>query len=290
MKKLFLISILLPLLFTSCENKEQIAKISQLEQEQLQLHNDASAKDSLLNDFMETLNQVEVNLAEIKTREKLISKQTADGTELNKSTRERINEDIRLINDLMQENKTKIASLNRKLKSSNLKISEFQKMVELANLQLTERDQEITILKNDLANLNFSVAMLNDTISNIRSQNLALQGVVTDKTNEMNIAYFVVGPRKQLIEKKILNKEGGFLGIGTSQKLSPNVSLADFNKIDIRQLKTIPLGVKKATLMSVHPAGSYEMVGSEKKVQELIIKDPTLFWQKSRMLVISTEI
>lgn len=290
MKKLILISVLLPLLFTSCENKEQIAKISQLEQEQMKLMSDASAKDSLINDFLETLNQIETNLAEIKTREKLISQQTADGAELNKPARARINEDIKLINELMQDNKNKIAVLNRKLKESNLKISEFEKMVELANVQLAERDQEIITLKGELANLNFSVAMLNDTISNIKDQNKALQGVVVDKTNEMNVAYFVVGPRKQLIEKKILNKEGGFLGIGKTQKLSGDVNLADFNKIDIRSLKSIPLGVKKATLMSVHPAGSYEIVGTDKKAEEIVIKDAAKFWQKSRMLVISTEI
>lgn len=290
MKKLLLISVLLPLLFTSCENKEQTAKISQLEQEQMQLMNDASSKDSLINDFLETLNQIETNLAEIKIKEKLISQQTSDGKELSKPARERINEDVRLINELMLDNKNKISSLNRKLKASNLKIAEFEKMVENTNLQLAERDQEIIVLKDELANLNFSVAMLNDTISTIKNQNLALKGVVTDKTNELNVAYFVVGERKSLIEKKILNKEGGFLGIGKTSKLSANVDLSEYNKVDIRLLKSIPLGVKKATLMSVHPAGSYEMVGTDKKVEELVITDAAKFWQKSRMLVISTEI
>ena len=163
-------------------------------------------------------------------------------------------------------------------------------MIELTNQQLAERDQQIAGLKEELANLNFSVAMLNDTISNIRNQNKTLQGVVLDKTNEINTAYFVVGPRKELIEKKILNKQGGFLGLGKTQKLSGDVNLSDFTQVDIRQLKNIPLGVKKANLISVHPAGSYELVMNNKKVEELIIKDPALFWQKSRMLVISTEI
>lgn len=289
MKKLLLASILLPILFTSCENKEQTAKIAQLEQEQMQLMSDATSKDSVMNDFLLTLNQIEANLAEIKTKEKLISSETASGKELNKPTRDRINEDIRLINELMLDNKNKISSLNRKLKASNLKITEFEKMIEATNLQLAERDQEIIVLKGELTNLNFSVAMLNDTISTIKNQKKALEGVVTEKTNEMNVAYYVVGPRKQLIEKKILNKEGGFLGLGKTQKVSGDVNLADFNKVDIRSLKSIPLGVKKATLMSVHPAGSYEIVGTDKKVEEIVILDAAKFWQKSRMLVISTE-
>ncbi|MCB9014679.1 MAG: hypothetical protein H6541_02710 [Lentimicrobiaceae bacterium] len=294
MKKLILILIALPLLFTSCENKKQTAKIAELEQDLMKQMSQTSAKDSLINDFLETLNQIESNLAEIKTKEKLISQETASGTELNKPARERINENIKLINELMQENKQKIASLNSKLKSSKAKITELEtelkNMIELTNQQLAERDQQIAGLKEELANLNFSVAMLNDTISNIRNQNKTLQGVVLDKTNEINTAYFVVGPRKELIEKKILNKQGGFLGLGKTQKLSGDVNLSDFTQVDIRQLKNIPLGVKKANLISVHPAGSYELVMNNKKVEELIIKDPALFWQKSRMLVISTEI
>jgi len=163
-------------------------------------------------------------------------------------------------------------------------------MIALANQQLAERDTEILALKEELAGLNFSIAVLNDTISVIKDKNKALAGVINDKTNELNTAYFIVGERKELIEKKILNKEGGFLGLGKSQKIAGDVDLNEFTRIDIRNLKSIPLGVKKATLMSVHPAGSYELIMTEKKVEEIVIKDPAIFWEKSRMLVISTEV
>jgi len=285
-----LILLVLPVLFSSCENKKQTEQINQLIQEKNKMLSDAAVKDSLVNDFLMTINEIESNLAEIKSREKLISSQTAQGQELSKPIRERINEDIRMINELMQSNKNKIAALNRKIKDSDLKIKEFDNMIALANQQLAERDSEILTLKEELAGLNFSIAVLNDTISIIKDQNRALAGVINDKTNELNTAYFIVGERKELIEKKILNKQGGFLGLGKSQKIAGDVDLNEFTEIDIRNLKSIPLGVKKATLMSVHPAGSYELITTEKKVEEIVIKDPALFWQKSRMLVISTEV
>lgn len=286
-----LILALLPVLFlvASCENKDQTARISQLENEQAQLMQDATSKDSMINSFLETLNLIETNLAEIKTKEKIISQETGSGNELNKPARERINEDIRSINELMADNKKMISSLNDKLRNSKLKVSELDKMIESTNLLLAERDTEIETLKGELTNLNFSIASLNDTISRIQNRNQELATTVVTKNNELNVAYFVVGGRKELIEKKILNKEGGFLGLGRSQKIAGDVDLADFTKIDMRSLKSIPLGVKKATLMSVHPAGSYEIVGNDKKVEEIIIKDPVAFWQKSKMLVISTE-
>jgi hypothetical protein len=290
MKNLILSLLPVLLLLGSCENKEQTERISKLEQEQSQLLQDASSKDSLINDFLETLNLIEANLVEIKTKEKIISQETASGNELNKPARERINNDIRLINDLMADNKKMVSSLSSKLRNSNLKVTELEKMIDMTNQQLAERDTIIFGLKNELANLNFSIASMNDTITKIHNQNQELATTVVNKNNELNTAYFVVGPRKELIEKKILNKEGGFLGLGRTQKLAGDVNLANFTKIDMRSLKSIPLGVKKATLMSVHPVGSYEIVGTDKKVQELVIKDPVAFWQKSKMLVISTEV
>lgn len=289
MKKLIVVA-LIPFVFAACENKEQTARIDQLQKEQAMMANQTKTKDSLINDFMQTLNEIESNLSEIKSREKLISKETASGTELNRSSRQRVNEDIKLINDLMAENKDKIASLNRKLKQSNIKLAEFEKMVEATNMQLAVRDHEIDSLKTELSTLNFTIASLNDTISNISTRNTSLSSQVTDRTNELNTAYYVVGEKKTLIEQNILTKQGGVLGIGSTQKVAGDVNLDEFTKVDIRNLKSIPLDAKKVKVMSVHPAGSYEIVGNDKHVDQLIIKDPALFWQKSRMLVISTDV
>lgn len=289
MKRLIVIA-LVPVLFAACENKEQTARINQLQQEQAMIVNESKTKDSLINDFMQTMNEIEANLSEIKSREKLISKETASGTELSRSARQRVNEDIKLINELMNENKEKIASLNSKLKRSNLRISEFEKMVEGMNQQLAVRDREIDSLKTELSTLNFTIAVLNDTITHISDRNLALSGQVTERTNELNTAYYVVGEKKELIEQNILSKQGGVLGIGRTQKVASDVNLEEFTKVDIRNLKSIPIDAKKVTIMSVHPAGSYELVGNDKRVNELVIKDPALFWQKSRMLVISTDV
>ena len=50
---------------------------------------------------------------------------------------DRINENIRSINDLMKENKEKMASLQKKLKSSNTKVAGLEKM--LAKLSKADR-------------------------------------------------------------------------------------------------------------------------------------------------------
>ncbi len=287
MKKLIL-GIAIVAAFTSCNQKEK-AQIAQLQAEKAQMAKEASSKDSVINQFFESLNEIETSLGEIKSKEATISKETAKGGELSKDSRARINDDIKVINDLMNKNKRSISWLRKQLKASNIRIEELQKMIEKTNLLLVEKDSTITQLKDNLAKLNFSIQSLNDTLTTVKQENTKLASVVATKTNEMNQAYFIMGTEKQLVAKGIVVKEGGFLGLGKSIKLSSAPSDNNFTPVDIRTLNSIPLTAKKITLVTPHPADSYEIVSSNNKVTELVIKDAKAFWQKSKYLVISIE-
>ena len=64
------------------------------------------------------------------------------------------------------------------------------------------------------------------------------------------------------------------------------VNDADFTKADLRNVSSIPLNVKKATLMTSHPEGSYTFVKEGKVITELSITNPEEFWSVSKYLVI----
>jgi predicted nucleic acid-binding Zn-ribbon protein len=273
---------------SACNQKEK-EQIAQLEAEKVALLNQSNTKDSTINTYFESLNQIEANLAEIKAKEAVISKETSKGGELSPDVREKINEDIKLINDLMNKNKRTIARLKNEIKESNLKIVELQKMLEKMNIQLVEKDSTITALKDNLTKLNFSIQALNDTLSNVRGENQKMATEIGEKTVEINTAYFIIGKEKDLIAKKIIAKEGGFLGLGKSLKVQGNVQPDLFKKVDIRTLNSIPVNSKAITIISTHPSDSYEIVGNEKKVDELVITNSTKFWEKSKYLVIVTE-
>lgn len=76
-------------------------------------------------------------------------------------------------------------------------------------------------------------------------------------------------PKKELKAKGIL--EGGILKVRTLQGV---VNDADFTKADLRNVSSIPLNVKKATLMTSHPEGSYTFVKEGKVITELSITNP----------------
>ncbi|SDC43044.1 Cbp1 family collagen-binding glycoprotein adhesin [Williamwhitmania taraxaci] len=284
MKHLFLGLALIAAL-ASCNQKEK-EQIAQLEAEKTALLNETTTKDSTINTYFESLNQIEANLAEIKGREAVISKETAKGGELSKDARARVNEDIKVINDLMNQNKRTIARLKKAVKTSNIQIVELQKMLEKMNLQMSQKDSTISVMKEDLAKLNFSVQALNDTLSTIKMDNERMATDISSKTVQLNTAYFIIGTEKDLIAKKVIEKEGGFLGLGKSLKVVGNVQPDNFKQVDIRTLNSIPLKAKEISLISTHPSDSYEIVGSEKKVEEFIITNSTKFWEKSKYLVI----
>ena len=98
-----------------------------------------------------------------------------------------------------------------------------------------------------------------------------------------------MGTSKKLKEQKVIDAKGGFIGLGRQKSISKNVDLGLFTKIDINVTKSIPIYAKKATVITAHPTTSYQLTGSKKKVDELVILDPKAFWGGSKYLVIVIE-
>ena len=110
---------------------------------------------------------------------------------------------------------------------------------------------------------------------------------ITNQTYEMNKAYYVNGTFKELKDKGLLTKEGGFIGLGRTESLTGNLPENTFIQIDIASIKSIPVNAKTAKLISEHPAGSYELIlDADKKVESIFITDPALFWKISKYAVV----
>jgi hypothetical protein len=106
----------------------------------------------------------------------------------------------------------------------------------------------------------------------------------------MNTAYYCVGTYKELRDNKVLNKEGGFLGLGKKKTLNADFNKDYFTQIDITKVKTIPVNGKNAKLVTNHPSASYKLeVDSKKRAKSLTITDEEEFWKSSKYLVISID-
>lgn len=285
MKKILLIAILIPLLF-SCKDREKAELKAKNDSLQMQV----TKRDSTVNSFFESFNDIQTNLDSIKQKEKIITvSATGNANEMATTQKDKINNDIQLIDELMLKNKEKIAHLNRLMKSSHMRISHFQKMIANLTKQIEEKDKEINELKEQLAKLNFQVGTLTSNVDSLQAANKNKEEVIGQKTTALNTAYYAYGTKKELIANRIIAKEGGFLGMGKSERLLDNFNKSYFTKIDITKTSSIALYGKKARLLTSHPSSSYRFESSNGKVDKLIILDANEFWSTSKYLVIVIE-
>ncbi|MDN5204047.1 hypothetical protein QQ008_21830 [Fulvivirgaceae bacterium BMA10] len=296
MMKKFLVILTISAMAFACTNKEMEEKVAQLEQENKELVAINDEKDAELVSFMESFTDIERNLAEIREREMNIAITNSDKKTLKEDVKLRITEDIKVINDLMAQNKEKIASLTSQIKRSNRRSAALNKKLEELQQELTaqieERDLRITALKGELEEMNFTVAELNATIDTLNIENANQAKIIGDQIKQKNTAYYALGTSKELLDEEVIAKEGGFLGIGKTRSLKKDFNKSVFSEIDITQVTSFPVSGKKVSLVTNHPVDSYKFEkaeNDEKQVESLIILDPEKFWTTSKYLVVMVD-
>jgi DNA repair exonuclease SbcCD ATPase subunit len=276
----------------SCSQLNLEDKVVALQEENTALQEQSLAKDQSIAEFLESFTEIEQNLAEIRERELNIDLNNGDAA-ASDDVRKRVTEDIKVINQLMVENKKTIEELNHKINQSSGKNSQLRKALESAKngltAQIEERDTQIAELKEELETMDFSVQELNSQVDTLKLANSNKEEIILDQTGQLNTAYYATGSSKELVAENVLTKEGGFLGLGKSELLKDDFSSDKFNRIDITATTTIPISGSKAELVTNHPSDSYVIEGDqEKSVDRLVIIDPDRFWNSSKYLVVVT--
>ena len=270
-------------LLASCVSR-QVAVEAESRSDSLELV--VSAKDSLINAVFADINAFSENLALIKSRENLIT--VAGESEGGRRPVEEIDNDIKAIDRLLRENRAKIESLQRsaaQLRKANLRIDGLEKMIADMNRQLAEKKAEVEQLRESLVRMGDEVKSLTEEVA-VRSAEVEnLSGEKVELQNQLNTVYYIVGAEKELRDAQIINKQGF---IGRTLTVGRNSNFDSFTMADSRLLSEVPVGQKKATLVTSHPEGSYELVtDANKVVEKLIITDPVRFWESSKILIIS---
>ena len=281
MKLNFSIAILIALtVLSSCNQKE----IDQLNQQKIDLEATAQARESQINKMLASFNTIQGNLQEIKSREGIINIVAEEGQV--SDIGQEINNDIELISQLMQENETLVGTLNQQLKNSDLKMVEFRKLISGLNERISDKNKEIGLLNKKLQEKKILIGQLYFKNDSLTYLNQMKEAEMNEQIDAMNIGYFAYGTYKELKEKNVLTKEGGFLGLGKNEELKDDFNKEYFSKIDIRKQKSLLIYAKKAELITTHPKSSYEFMGADNKVDSLVIKDADAFWNASKYLVI----
>ena len=252
---------------------------------------ESAQKDVQLNQLVESLVSIEENLRIIKEKENIISLKVEKG-DIKGDSKDQINDDINLIYDLMLQNKNRIEELEKQLKNAGVERGKLNKLVEGLTLELQEKTAEIARLNEVLVAKDFQIGELNQTVGNLSSSLESMRELNKKTTEELestqdlyNTAYYAMGTKKELRERKITDKQG-FLFFGEKKVLPEGFDKQYFNTIDVRNTLNISITGKKAKLLTRHPDKSYELVNSQNGDLVLNILDTELFWSINRYLVV----
>jgi len=282
----FIVLIAAGVIFYSMYKREQKRQVALMEDQKYSFTELLNQRDSTINDWVLTFDQIEKNLQAIKEKEKIITL-NANDREFSKDRKQQIMEDIQYINTLLDQNKKKIAALNEQLKKSGGTIKSLQNKVTELEAAMKQSEIEISDLKIALTEKNFKIEQLNTKVTDMQVAIEQKDQTINNQISEMNKAFITAGTFKDLKAKGLVSKEGGFLGLGKNKSLKENFSDSLFSQIDMTVTKTIQVNSKSAKLITEHPAGSYEMVHEGKdKIAYIEITDPNQFWKISKYAVV----
>jgi chromosome segregation ATPase len=255
--------------------------------------NEMKERESSINDFIASFNEVERNLDSVASRQQILYLQ-ADKTrgDVKASQKDKINAQIQAINDLMESNRATISDLKTKLKGSTRTNAKLRETIKTLQAQLLQKDQELMALNEKLASLNVQVAQLQTSLDTLTAKNSRDGKTIADNTMALHTAYYVVGRAKDLKDSKVIDRKGGLLGIGKTSQLSSNFDNSKFTKIDYTQTTEIMLNSDNVKIVTTHPADSYTFERDPKKksfIKSLKISNPERFWSASKYLVIEGE-
>ncbi|MDP2385017.1 MAG: hypothetical protein Q8M29_01480 [Bacteroidota bacterium] len=242
-------------------------------------------RETTVNEFMISFNEVESNLSAISAKQNTILL-NAD-KEMKADQKERINDEIKAINELMEANARKLKQLDGKLVKSDKKNAQLAKTISMLNDQLTQKFEELKAVNERLDNLNLHVAQLQVCVDSLYVVNEDQSQTITETVTELHTAYYVVGDAKELRKQGFIDKEGGLLGIGRTSKLSDDFDYSKFVKIDYTQTTNIYINGKNAKVITTHPEDSYTLNKTGKVVDNITITNPEKFWSASKYLVIT---
>ncbi len=244
-----------------------------------------------LDEFMSAMNLIEQNIEKIKSAENIVTLQSA-GEELDDDTRNKINQDLMYLNEMLKANRDELAKLKKNLRNSAIKTTELERSLARLSKALDEESQKVKLLYEQLAQKDSLIAQLGSTveelgsdIEELKTENEKKQEVIKEQDETIHTAWYVFGTRKELREQNIVTSDGLFR--------PQRVLESDFNKnyfvrIDARKIKTIPLYSTRAKILTNHPRSSYTLE-KENNNFVLIIVDYQEFWSISKYLVVEVD-
>ena len=274
------------LTLASCSNKTE--QYEKLEADHAALQQQVEEKNRLVSELLITLASIEKNLSLIKAKEELIDAGSISTDEVPPDVQLRVMREINNVAAVLRENYNRLASLKEELRRSGVKMDAFRQTVMALNEAILAKEDQIDTLKRHLVEMNFEVDELEYLVSSLETVDSIKQDIIEGQKADLNRAWLAIGNEKELIEKGVVEKTGGILGIGSTLRLRDDPNEKLFSEVDVSNFGSVAFRGKKPRVVTPHPQDSYLLKQSDTDNQ-LSIADPGEFWSTSRVLVLVTK-
>lgn len=276
------VALLLPACGPSEEIRQQLAQLEVV----------SAQKDSLVDavtEYAQVMSDISAELAavQLEGQELLVAVESPAA-----ASRDSIMLKIEHINARVEQTETRLRQSRRRVSQLN-HVSDSLK----AALEST-----ISNYEGMLATQRETIAGLTEQVAGLESEREQLAAEITEleaEATEAATAYYVIGTKEDLLERGIIEKEGGakvlFVLWRKGETLVPgrNLDPAAFTAIDRREITQIelPENEKGYSIVSRHDTSYLATTPDEKgKIWESIeIASPDEFWSVSPFLIIITE-
>ncbi len=198
----------------------------------------------------------------------------------------------------------RVALAENRLAVARRRVTELTGTDAEKSARLAAFDSTITAFRAIIENQKVQIGSLAEQLSASQAENVQLRAdnvqLASDRTMltsvrdsltaDRNTVYYVIGDRKSLLERHVIEKSGGFLGLGSTAVVARDLDRSAFVPIDRTKVNEIPLPHpdKSYTIVSRHSVSALD-VGSEQDGRvagALRIRDPEAFWAASKYLIL----
>ncbi len=269
-------------LMCSCDFETQAYKNLRMQKDSIQALQQSQLLE--LENYLDLINEVDSGFEAIRESQNILTFASYDNENPSENMRQKVADNLYMINNLLAENQSKIAELEEKLQSSDLKSTKLQRMVNKLTADLKKKNAEVVELRELLVSKNYQIDSLMVIFRMAQDRETALIAKTTEQDSIMSVqdaqlhrAYFFVGNRKALRANDINVKDRD---AGYRTEL--------FTPVDVRVFDRLETGAKSAKILTKHPESSYELQRQSDKTYVLIIKNAADFWSASRYLIVQT--
>lgn len=282
MKKIILVASA-ALLLTACGENSKAYKELQAKVDSLMHINDSYESDLAETDSL--VAAVLNNFQDINSAEGMIN--IRPGQELSISQKERIRDNVGIINEKLRASTEALEALTKKLEASGGDNKRLRQTIGALRKDLETQKERILALTEELQRKDIAINALDSIVTGLNSDVERLSeatsrqaATLAAQEHELNTVRYCIGTKGDLKDYRLL--QGG-------QVVTDNADLNYFTKADQRKLSQIPLHARKAKLLSTHPSSSYELIPDADRNLTLNIKDHRSFWSASKLLIIQVD-